>query len=130
MISIDGCIADALRKLEPMPYNKRVLDVECEIYVWPQTWEDTSCGQGGVAGQMMTSAPTVVIVGPNSDACVYHGGNLAYHIDRVNENFWQAIDNRHLPGKMDGREREKLRASKEQTNVEIYRKVLQRRRAE
>jgi len=119
MISIDKCIEDAFKRLTPMYYNSEVLDVECEIYVWPQTWSDASCGDGGFAGQMMTSASTVAVIGPNRDACVYHGGNLAYLIDNVNENFWKAIDDRHLPGKMDGKGRAKLRAPKKENDVKI-----------
>lgn len=118
-VSIDKCIDDALNKLEPMPYNKTVIDIECEVYVWPQTWSDTTCGGGGIGGQMITSAPTVVVVGPNQDACIYHGGNLARKLDLVNRNFWKAIDNRRFPGKMEGRKWAEFKASKEKSNAKI-----------
>lgn len=122
---LDKCVEESLAKLSPMSFKNQDGDIfhvnltvdenECEIYVWPQIWSDTSCGFGGLAGQMITNASTVVVVGPQLDACVYHGGRFAYKIEQVGENFWKAIDNRELPAKREGKERRKLQ--KEPENV-------------
>ncbi|MHA2279948.1 MAG: hypothetical protein ACXAC5_03605 [Promethearchaeota archaeon] len=115
MTSIDECVRDALSRLSPQQFfddqNNTCLDeIECEIHVWPQTWSDASCGHDcEVSLQVITSAPTVVILGPMQDACVYHGGTFAYKIDQTDKNFWAAIDQRHMPSKQE-HERQKENA--------------------
>jgi hypothetical protein len=105
MLSIDDCIKDALRRLTPQHFangqaNTSINDKECEIHVWPQTWPDASCGSGmGFSAQVITQSPTVVVIGPMGDACVYHGGDFAYHIEETNERFWSCIDDRCMPSK-------------------------------
>lgn len=104
-ISIDRCIDDALLQLMPQSFgdqsNAIVCEDECEIFVWPQTWDDGSCGSGGLCIQMITTKPTIVVIGPIGDACVYHGGKLAYKVDSVDEKFREAIDKKYLPGKIE-----------------------------
>lgn len=103
-MSIDECIDDAIMQLSPQSFgsqsNSILCEDECEIFVWPQTWDDASCGFGGMCAQMITTKSTVVIIGPEEDACVYHGGKLAYKLDNIDENFREAIDDKNLPGKM------------------------------
>lgn len=64
---------------------------QCDIYVFPQTWGSTALGFGGIGGQAMTSAYTVVVVGPGRDACVYFGSRLAYHIEHPNREFMEDL---------------------------------------
>lgn len=54
-----------------------------QVYSWHQTWSSTSCGFGGVAGQAITTAQTVVIMYEGNGAYVYHHGRFAYklHLD-------------------------------------------------
>lgn len=105
MLSIDECIKEALDKLDPQEFhngqrNTTIDQKECEIHVWPQTWSDASCGNsGGFSAQVITQAPTVVIIGPMGDACIYHGGKFAYKIEEANETFWSCIDDRCMPSK-------------------------------
>jgi hypothetical protein len=105
-MSIDKCVQDAVIKLSPQDFgngqsNTSLDENECEIYVWPQTWSDMSCGFGGMSGQMITTKPTVVVIGPMQDACVYHGGKMAYKVNSVDEKFRKAVDNRNLPSTME-----------------------------
>ena len=106
--SIDRCIDDAIKRLSSD--NGSVNEQECEIFVWPQTWEDTSCGAGGLCGQAITTASTVVVVGPTEEACVYHGGRLAYQVS-VDDDFRRAIDNKQLPGKVEGWKQQNIKAN-------------------
>lgn len=104
-MSIDKCVHDAVLQLTPQSFgsqsNTILCEDECEIFVWPQTWDDASCGLGGLCAQMITTKPTIVVIGPMGDACVYHGGKLAYKIDAVDAKFREAIDNKDLPSKME-----------------------------
>lgn len=102
-ISIDKCIQEALEELKPSLLNTRVLEEECQIYAWPQTWEDASCGFGGLACQAVTTSISVVVIGPNLDACIFHGGVLSYKINEVSNKFWECVQNHNLPGQLDSR---------------------------
>ena len=119
-MSIDTCVKDALNKLLPQTFgngqsNSGLDERECEIYVWPQTWSDTNCGFGGMAGQMITSASTVVVVGPMQDACVFHGNRLAYKIEHVSEYFWICVKNQKMPGKRESHKN----LTMEKTNAKV-----------
>lgn len=65
--------------------RRHVNDVECTMF--SQTWGSTALGFGGIGGQAMTDAYTVVVYGPMGDVCVYFGGRFAYHINRPNDRF-------------------------------------------
>ena len=60
--------------------------------MFPQTWSSTALGFGGVGGQAMTPAYTVII---ESDYClgfcVYFNGRFAYRIEKPNEHFFGDI---------------------------------------
>jgi hypothetical protein len=57
--------------------------------MFPQTWSSTALGFGGVGGQAMTPAYTVII---ESDYClgfcVYFNGRFAYRIEKPNDHFF------------------------------------------
>lgn len=107
MASLDECVHDALSRLSPQQFddeqnNTSLDEKECEIYTWPQTWSDASCGHNcGFSAQMITSAPTVVVLGPMQDACVYHGGDFAYKINQTDASFWAAIDEQYMPSQQE-----------------------------
>lgn len=51
----------------------------CELYAFPQTWSNTSCGHGGMAGQAFTTAMTYAIVDHDASMCwVYTRGEFLY----------------------------------------------------
>ncbi len=62
------------------PQDIRISDFE--LYDFTQVWGDTTCGFGGVGGQMMTVARTYVLVpiSCNEKCLVYFGGRFAYAV--------------------------------------------------
>lgn len=68
-----------------------------ELYYFEQTWSDTSCGFGGIAGQAMTTENTYVFipVGVNQKCFVYFGGRFAYAVD-IGDEFWNDIQRRNM----------------------------------
>lgn len=106
-------IVEGLKQLNPVQYyDSRGIEIksqrrfpliwECEVYSFPQTWGDGSLGFGGISGQAITTAQTVVILGSNrNDAVVYFGGRLAYHINKPNQRFMEDLHNFSM-GKVSG----------------------------
>lgn len=105
--SIRRCLEDALRRHTAHAIQAGIhfanpagilLD-ECAVHTWPQVWGDTTCGFGGVGGQMITTEQTVVCYCITTDsAAVYHAGRLAYFVFRPSDAFWQAFYDRRLAG--------------------------------
>ena len=66
---------------------------EVEVYSFPQGWGSTALGYGGIGGQAMTSAQTIVLY----DACegitrvYFGGGRLAYEIKNPNQLFFEDL---------------------------------------
>lgn len=76
---------------------------EVNVYTFPQTWSNTACGHGGVAGQAFTTAYTVVVECQHSQACaVYFGPRLAYVVNTPNPSFWDDMGHYRLRGKGEG----------------------------
>lgn len=68
------------------PYERDL----CSVVSFPQAWGSTALGFGGIGGQAMTSALTVVVTMGNT-ACVYFGGGLAYTIEKPNRKFHEDL---------------------------------------
>jgi len=64
-------------------------------FAWPQVHGDTSLGFGGMAGQMITTAPTIVVMTHGPDAYVYFGGRFGYAAPRQEAMEW--IERRSAP---------------------------------
>jgi hypothetical protein len=85
--------------------TRRPTSNECDVFMFPQMWSSTALGYGGIGGQAMTSAFTVVVACPRTHtAAVYFGtgGRLAYLVDtRKNTdggpNLWSCVQNQHMP---------------------------------
>lgn len=80
--------------------------IKCPIHclelvaIFPQTWGDTSCGFGGMAGQAMTTAFTVVFFCPKSDSfLVFIAGQFAYSVKTNNEKFKKDLSQMSVKGK-------------------------------
>lgn len=67
------------------------------VYSWPQSWPNTSMGFGGICGQAISEAQTVLLI-CHDGMHVFHGGRYAYTTDRSPE-FDEAFRNHRLPGK-------------------------------
>ena len=84
--------------------NKRVTktrkhsDRDIEVYaMFSQTWSSTALGFGGLGGQAITSAYTIVLRSNYlGEYCVYFGGRFAYHIKRINQKFIEDVMNREM----------------------------------
>lgn len=108
MHSIDGelltlrlVLEDALPRLTVEDVTVRPWQVTWSS--WEQVWSDTSCGFGGMAGQVITTARTHVVgTGGRGPWAVYHGGRWAYTIREANEAFHEAIAQQNLCGAADG----------------------------
>ena len=73
-------------------------DRDIEVYaMFSQTWSSTALGFGGLGGQAMTDAYTIVLRSNYSGGyCVYFGGRFAYHIKRINQKFIEDVTNRQM----------------------------------
>lgn len=75
-----------------------------EMYTFPQVWSNTSLGWGGIAGQVICDAQTVVFLDRTySIVCVYIGGKYAYMIEMRGKKVIECISNRRFPGVIDVR---------------------------
>lgn len=67
--------------------------------MFPQAWSSTALGFGGVGGQAITSAYTVIIESVHMlGYCVYFGGRFAYRIERPNDHFFGDVINQRMHG--------------------------------
>ena len=56
--------------------------------MWDQAWGSTALGFGGIGGQAITVAYTIVLESQYGGGhCVYFGGRFAYHIKRPTDAF-------------------------------------------
>ncbi len=61
-----------------------------DLYTFEQTWPDTSCGFGGVAGQAFTSCNVYAFV-PNCNSCMAISDPLAKVIVYIGSRFAYAV---------------------------------------
>jgi len=87
------CIAKSLGDFEACGENAYQYDIFC----WPQTWPNTACGFGGMAGQAITIAYTVVLRRGNK-VYVYHNGRLAGEGDMRRNRTKECFANKNFPG--------------------------------
>jgi hypothetical protein len=76
--------------------ERRPTAEECDVCLFRQVWGSTSLGFGGIGGAAVTAAYTVVVQGPNGDACVYFQGRLAYRVAMMNEAFIDDLSARNM----------------------------------
>lgn len=76
--------------------ERRPRQDEVDVIMFQQTWGSTALGFGGIGGQAITSAYTVVVEGLQGDACVYFAGRLAYHIEGPGPKFWEDVAARSM----------------------------------
>ena len=90
--TLDNVLADAHgRGCDRMYYDWRA---------WPQVWGDTSLGFGGIAGQAMTEAQTIIVADRlTDDYYVYFGGRWAYTVHHPRERFIDAVKQQQMPGR-------------------------------
>ena len=79
--------------------NYKNLIIE-DVIVFSQTWPDTSCGFGGMAGQSFKSAFTTVVVS-SEGYIVFIGGRYAYTVKNPSDKFINDLSCRFLRGACD-----------------------------
>ncbi len=90
--------ADASGRRPTRSLWSRPQEHEVDVYMFPQAWSDTTLGFGGIGGQAITKAYTIVVMCDNS-AAVYFGGRLAYTIPTVNRRFMQDLRDQNMAPK-------------------------------
>lgn len=75
---------------------------DCEVTMFPQTWGSTALGYGGIGGQAVTVAYTVIVrCKYTSFAAVYfgQGGRLAYLVspEKQGDAWEDAVKGRQMP---------------------------------
>lgn len=69
---------------------------DVELYaVFSQSWGSTTLGFGGVGGQAITSAYTIVVECFGA-FCVYFGGKFAYLVEKPTTKFFEDVASRQL----------------------------------
>lgn len=63
--------------------------------MFPQVWESTAMGFGGIGGAAITTAYTVIL-DVNNTFMVFFGGRFAYKITRPTDKFFEDIAKRHM----------------------------------
>ena len=69
-----------------------------DITMWFQSWPNTACGHGGVAGQAFTTGMVVAITTVNGRALFFSQGRLLHNREH-DRTTAMAIHNRQVPGK-------------------------------
>lgn len=93
-------INDTLNKVgKYIEENYKNLIIE-DVIVFPQTWSDTSCGFGGLAGASLTSAFTTVLLS-SEGYIVFIGGRYAYTVKKPSDKFLNDLQCRCLKGACD-----------------------------
>lgn len=65
--------------------------------MFPQTWGSTALGFGGIGGQAMTPAYTVIIESNyTGEYCVYFGGRFAYRVKNLNQKFRDDVHRQYM----------------------------------
>jgi len=71
-----------------------------DVYSFPQTWGDTSCGHGGIGGQSITQAQTHVF-DAGEGWFVYQNGQHSYTVENPNDQFFNDLRDWNLVGEAD-----------------------------
>lgn len=95
---LESCVADAAQRWGASMDEAR----ELETWSFQQTWGDTSLGFGGVGGQMMTAATTVVVHDPSlARAAVFFASRYAYSVEPARGAFFRALQDHRMPSVRD-----------------------------
>lgn len=94
---LQNCLDTGMRELYNRENGITNFD-DLEVRVWKQTWGDTTLGFGGIGGQAITDAYTVVVMDKYWSECVvFHGMRYAYRT-RVTDKIAEGIQKQQLVG--------------------------------
>ena len=70
---------------------------EVDMYMFPQMWGSTALGFGGIGGQAMTTASTVIVEDyQNGYYSVFFGDHIAYLIENPNQTFFEDMSKQQM----------------------------------
>ena len=104
-------LTDILVRVDEWLTNNGLSEMVTDISTFDQSWSDTSCGFGGMAGQSFTCVSTVVIELNDGRFEVFIGGRFAYEVKRPSEKFFDDLYHQYLRGMID--DKRKLYEKKE-----------------
>jgi hypothetical protein len=83
---------------------------DCIVYaMFAQSWSSTALGFGGLGGQAITTAYTVIIESEHGMGyCVYFGGRFAYRIERPSDHFYNDIHTHRMAQVSESKKYEKV----------------------
>mgnify|MGYP007019859509 CR=1 FL=1 len=97
---LQRCIEEGINALYSHSKGRTSFE-DFEVKVWKQTWGDTSCGFGGIAGQAVTDAYTVVVIDKYFQECVvFHNMRYAYKTE-ITDVIAEGIARQQLMGAWD-----------------------------
>ena len=78
------------------------------IGFFPQAWGSTALGFGGIGGQAITTAYTIVLESAHFRGyAVYFGGRFAYNVKKASEQFYLDLQVQNMSAVSDRRKYEK-----------------------
>ena len=87
------------KKLQEQSLFGNITDDDFDLYLFEQTWGNTSGGFEGIGGSAMTSQTTYVLVPKfDHDCLVFFGGKFAYKAP-YNEKFMSDVREGNVKGK-------------------------------
>jgi len=80
------------------PRQRRPTPDECDVVMFSQCWSDEEMGfKKGTTGRFH-EGQTVIVMGPQGDACVYFGTEYVYGIKHPNRRFFLDVAAQRLEG--------------------------------
>jgi len=97
--TLADCFNDCFRRYPEKPSYD-----EIQVYaMFPQVWGSTALGFGGIGGQALTTAYTIVLYCSQiGKFYVYIGGRFAYDVDHRSSKFLEHVKNQNIEG-LDGK---------------------------
>lgn len=80
------------------PRRRRPRPDECDVTMFSQCWSDRDIGFREDSGDVAHDGQTVVVMGPQGDACVYFGPQFVYRIAHPNRRFFLDVAAQRLEG--------------------------------
>lgn len=94
------CIMKAKETLIVPDEEEVIKTADLSVHAWEQSWPNASCGEDAKTSLRANYvAPTVLIIGPAGDACVFHNGKLAGYTEEPDSTFLAAYKKQDIPGK-------------------------------
>lgn len=97
---VDYANWDRTDRSNPAPMKEEIRPAvasDLEVYaMFEQSWGSTALGFGGIGGQAISSAYTIIIWNGLSDYVVYFNGRSAYRVNDPNKKFFEDVAGRSM----------------------------------